>query len=153
MLTAYVDTSLRDRAFTSTLAAALTVESFPMYAWTLVLAMPMSTPPATPTNPPPMPPATVSDLKVSTAVTFTDCLLLVVPSWLTKTLSAMNAIVATVRRVTPTPPATPTKPPPAAAASPNTSSFDVAWTATTPPGARCAGRARRRRSAGSRSRS
>src|SRR6266571_1631779 len=90
----------------------------------------MSTPPATPTNPPPMPPATVSDLKSSIAVTLTDCTELVVPSWLTCALLPTNAWVVTWRIVTPTPPAMPTKPPPALAESPNTFSDDEAWTAT-----------------------
>ena len=41
----------------------------------------------------------------------------------------MNDSVAAWRSVTPTPPATPTKPPPTDGASPNTSSREYAWTA------------------------
>src|SRR5688572_18071540 len=89
----------------------------------------MSTPPATPTNPPATPPATVNDLKLSTAETFTDCVVLVVASWPICVLPAMNALVVTLSSVTPTPPATPTNPPPALALRPKTFSDDEPWTA------------------------
>src|SRR5437867_4146850 len=99
-----------------------------MYARTLESATPMSTPPA---------PPTVSDLKKSTAETLTDWApfapaaglsQLRVPSQLTFELGPTNAFVVTFMTVTPTPPATPTKPPPIAGARPNTSSLDVPWT-------------------------
>ena len=95
-----------------------------MYAATLESAMPMSTPPATPTNPPAAPPATVSDLKASTAATLTEPL-----SDVAVAPFPMKAWVVTWRSVTPTPPATPTKPPPALAERPKTFSLEALWTA------------------------
>ena len=92
--------------------------------------MPMSTPPATPTKPPAAPPATVRLLTKSAADTLTDCVVLVVPSVLMLAPPSTNAFVVTVSSVTWFPPATPTKPPPALAARPNTFSFDDACTAT-----------------------
>ena len=89
----------------------------------------MSTPPATPTKPNAAPPATVIDLKWSTAETLTDWLESAPASWFTDELGPTNALVVTSRIVTPTPPATPTKPPPIAGASPKTSSLEAAWTA------------------------
>ena len=100
-----------------------------MNAWTLESATPMSMPPATPTKPPAAPPATVNDLKKSTAETFTAWSLSPPPSWLTCELWPIQDFVVTWISVTPTPPATPTKPPPTLAASPKMSSFDALWTA------------------------
>ena len=89
----------------------------------------MSMPPATPTKPPATPPATVRDLKSSVALTLTDCVVLVVASWLIQVPPAMNAFDVACSSVTPTPPATPTKPPPALAESPKKSSLAVVCTA------------------------
>ena len=86
--------------------------------------MPMSTPPATPTKPPAAPPATVNDLKLSTAATLTDP-----PSESAVAPSPTKACVVTWSSVTPTPPAMPTKPPPALADSPKTFSLDALCTA------------------------
>ena len=94
-----------------------------------MLAVPMSMPPATPTKPPATPPATVRDLKSSVALTLTDCVVLVVASWLIQVPPAMNAFDVACSSVTPTPPATPTKPPPALAESPKKSSLAVVCTA------------------------
>src|SRR5439155_3298241 len=76
------------------------------------------------------PPATVRLLTKSAADTLTDCVVLVVPSVLMLAPPSTNAFVVTVSSVTWFPPATPTKPPPALAARPNTFSFDDACTAT-----------------------
>ena len=86
--------------------------------------MPMSTPPATPTKPPAAPPATVSDLKLSTAATLTEPL-----SESAIAPLPTKACVVTCSRVTPTPPATPTKPPPTLAERPKTFSLEALWTA------------------------
>ena len=117
-------------AFTSTSFVALTLDPASMKAWTLESAVPISTPPATPTKPPAAPPATVRDLKKSTAETLTDWDPPAPPFPLTKAKRLMNAFTRTVIRVTPTPPATPTKPPPTLAASPKISSLEVLSTAT-----------------------
>src|SRR5882724_8751111 len=59
---------------------------------------------------------------------FTDCSLPPPPAALINELGPMNACAWTSRSVTPTPPATPTKPPAIAGARPKTSSLDVAIT-------------------------
>src|SRR5690242_180847 len=132
MLIASVDTFFRERPATVTSAVALTAELVPSEALTLVLASPKSTPPATPTNPPAIPPAMVNDLKSSVATTVTDWLLLSVPSWLTWAPLPTVADVVTCSRVTPTPPAMPTNPPPALADRAKKFSADEASTATPP---------------------
>src|SRR3954449_9552494 len=101
-----------------------------MYADTDDAADPMSTPPPTPTKPMPAPPATVRDLKRSAAETLTDCSEPAPAAALMFESGPTNASVAARRMVTPTPPATPTKPAPTAGVSPKTSSLDQAWTAS-----------------------
>src|SRR5215467_4808565 len=132
MLIASVDTFFRERPATVTSAVALTLELAPRDALTLVLASPKSTPPATPTKPPAMPPAMVNDLKSSIATTVTDWVVLKVPSWLTWAPLPTVAEVVACSRVTPTPPAMPTNPPPALADRAKKFSLEKATTATPP---------------------
>jgi hypothetical protein len=117
-------------AATTASSFALTVEPEPIAACTVTSRTPMSTPPPTPTKPPAAPPATVSVLALSTALTFTDWSAFALGSSLIVTPVPTSALTVIPRSVTPTAPATPTKPPPIAAANPNTFSDDEAWTAT-----------------------
>ena len=70
-----------------------------------------------------MPPAIVSDVNKSSAEMLTA-------PWADEIAPPSKAFVLTVRRVTPTGTATPTKPPPTAMTRPKTFSLEDAWTAT-----------------------
>ena len=92
--------------------------------------MPMSTPTLTPTKPAPMPPASVKDLKASSAATSTFWFEPGVSEPLTVEFASMNALTSSLWRiVTPTGMATPTKPAPTLSARPKMFSLEWAWTA------------------------
>ena len=100
----------------------------------MTFAMPTSTPAARPTTPTPSPPAKVRLRIRSVAVTatpwFAAAPAMIPPApWLTVVLPAMNALTTTVKRLTPMPPARPTKPPATPAVIPKAFSDEEAWTA------------------------